>query len=365
MCSFRNKKVKKFLIVFIFLTAGFFFAAQFVNAEAPKKSSYVLTFESVYPKGHPRLKFVEACLDQIEEKSQDSIKFFRNYKKPARRDHALDALAAGNNIDILAAYPTYYSQTVAIGGWQQIPGNFRNWEDCWELCVNGEVADLMDGVYQKLANAKYLGAFPIGPYNFQVTKKSKKIRNFEDFKGMKIRSLSNETTLAIKNLGAIPVEIMGGDYYKIMQKGVIDAGLMPNYTIKQYKLWEVCDEIVDPPFIGYSVGFIWINLNTWNKLDDGLKKIILDTIRSKELWQKWVSNYEEEQDSPVIKEAKENKIEFYELPKPDADKMYEAVSPIWGNYIEECKKQGSGAEAEKISSIIRERFNKPILEEKK
>ncbi len=320
------------------------------------KQTYLLTFESVYPKGHMRLKFVEDCLDQIETRSNGKIKFFRNYGKPARKDKGIDALVAGN-IDILVAYPTYYTDKIAIGSFQQLPGNFKGWEDCWDLLVNGKVGEIVDQVYMKHANVKYLGAFPIGPYNFQITKKAKKVRTLEDFKGLKIRGTSVESSSGIKALGAQPVDTIG-DYYKALEKGSIDGGLMTSYTIKQYNLWEVCDEVVEPPFIGYVAGFFWMSANKWNKMDDEARSIIIDVIHSKELWAKWVKVYTEKQDEPIIAEAKARGMDFFVLPPEEVSKMYTLTSGCWDSYVTTCQKQGIGEEALEIKNIIRERFNK-------
>ena len=151
-------------------------------------AEYTLIYESVYPKGHIRFLVVDDILDRIEAKSGGRIVFERHYGgEPISKKEALSALSRGA-IDLLMAYPTYYDGKVAIGDWQQLPSNFRSWQDCYDLAVNGPVAEVMDSVYTKLAKVKYITCTPVAPYNFQVAKNSKKIRRFEDFKGMKIPS---------------------------------------------------------------------------------------------------------------------------------------------------------------------------------
>jgi len=326
-----------------------------INDSQAKSKSVSILYESVYPKGHMRFKFTEDALDQIEQKSEGQIKFIRHYGEPVSKKEALKALGRGT-IDMLQAYPTYYDGKIAIGDWQQLPGNFRKWQDCHDLCVSGEVAKIMDRAYRKSANVTYVGANPIAPYNFQVAKKSKKIRKFEDFKGLKIRSAGGSASIAVKALGASPVMTIGGEYYQAMQRGVVDAGLMTTYSLKQYRLWEVADQIVNPPLIGYAVSFIWMNQDKWKKLDPNHQNIILDVMRSKELWEKWVSVYENEQDGKIIVEAKKMGVEFYTLPSEEAEKMYRATETVWDWYIEQCEKQGLGAEAKTVKKLILERF---------
>jgi len=325
-------------------------------AATAQDKPFTLIYESVYPKGHMRFLVVEEILDRIEADSKGRIKFDRHYGEPVSQKEALSALTRGA-IDVLVAYPTYYDGKIAIGDWMQLPANFRSWQDCWDLTVNGRVAEIMDRVYMKSARVKYLTATPVAPYNFQVAKKAKKIRTFEDFKGMKIRSAGGSASIAIKALGASPVMTIGGEYYQAMQKGVVDAGLMTTYSLKQYRLWEVADQVVDPPLVGYSVAFMWMSLKTWDKLPKDLQELVVKTARSKDLWEKWNRIYDKEQDGPIIAEAKKMGVEFFVLPEREAEKMYKATDSVWDWYVQECEKQGTGAEAREVRKLIQERFH--------
>jgi len=318
---------------------------------------FTLVFESVYPKGHMRFLVVDDLLDRIEANSKGRIKFERHYGgEPVSKKEALNALSKGV-IDLLMAYPTYYDGKIAIGDWQQLPSNFRGWEDCWDLTVNGPVAAIMDKAYSKVAKVKYITCTPVAPYNFQVAKKAHKIRKVEDFEGMKIRSAGGSASIAIKMLGASPVMTIGGEYYQAMQKGVVDAGLMTTYSLKQYRLWEVADQVVNPPLIGYAAGFLWMSNKAWRKLPKYLQEMIIKTARAKDLWSKWVGIYEKDQDGPIIAEAKKRGVEFYTLPPAQAEAMYKKTQPVWDWYVEQCDKQGLGSEAREVRKLILDRFN--------
>lgn len=321
-----------------------------------EKKPLTLIYQSVYPKGHFRFKMTEEILDTMEAQSKGRIKFDRHYTEPVSQKEALNALTRGA-IDILVAYPTYYDGKIAIGDWQQMPANARNAKDCYELTVAGPVADIMDKVYTKYAKVKYITCTPIAPYNFQVAKKSKKIRTFEDFKGMKIRSAGGSASIALKMMGAAPVMTIGGEYYQAMQTGVVDAGLMTTYSMQQYRLWEVADQVVDPPLVGYSTAFMWMSVKAWDKLSGDQQNMFLRIARSKELWDKWVRIHEQEQDGAIIAECKSRGVEFYVLPEKEADKMYKATMPVWDWYVAECEKQGTGAEAREVRKLLLDRFN--------
>lgn len=344
------KKILIFLVAVIL--TGFMLSDDVFAAE---DKPLTLIYQSVYPKGHFRFKMNEEILDTIEVQTKGRIKFDRHYTEPVSQKEALNALTRGA-IDMLVAYPTYYDGKIAIGDWQQMPANARNANDTYELTVAGPVADIMDKVYTKYAKAKYLTCTPVAPYNFQVAKKAKKIRTFEDFKGMKIRSAGGSASIALKMMGAAPVMTIGGEYYQAMQTGVVDAGLMTTYSLQQYRLWEVADQVVDPPLVGYSTAFMWISLKAWNKLSPEQQNIFLKVARSKELWDKWVNIHEKEQDGAIIAEAKSRGVEFYVLPEKEAEKMYKATMPVWDWYVAECEKQGTGAEAREVKKLLLDRF---------
>jgi TRAP-type transport system periplasmic protein len=345
--------MKKILVILVAVVLVVFAVrdAAFSAEEKP----LTLVYESVYPKGHFRFNIDEEMLDTIEAQSKGRIKFDRHYTEPVNQKEALNALTRGT-IDILVAYPTYYDGKIAIGDWQQMPANFRNAKDAYELTVAGPVADIMDKVYTKYAKVKYLTCTPVAPYNFQIAKKAKKIKTFEDFKGMKIRSAGGSASIALKMMGAAPVMTIGGEYYQAMQTGVVDAGLMTTYSLQQYRLWEVADQVVDPPLVGYSTAFMWMSMKAWDKLSKDQQALVLKVTRSKELWDKWVKIHEQEQDGAIIAEAKSRGVEFYVLPETEAEKMYKATMPVWDWYVAECEKQGTGAEAREVRKLLLDRF---------
>jgi len=317
---------------------------------AEKEKSFNIVYESAFPKGNMRFLYTEEALDQIEEKSQGRIRFQRHYLEPVPVAEGLTALGRGV-IGMLLSYPLYYSGRIAIGDWQQMPTNFKGWEDCYELAVEGRISEIMEKTYKEKANVIYLGLNPVGPYNFQVSKKSRKIRTFEDFRGLKIRVSGGAASVALEALGAASVQTISAEYYEAMQRGLVDAGLMTTYSLEQYQIWEVADQIVNPPLIGYTVGFIWMNQDIWNSLGTELQQIFIETIRSRALWEKWNAIYEQ-QDDKIRKTAEEKGVEFYTLPEEEAEKMYKAAAVAWDWYVEQCEKQGLGNEAKEVKKLL-------------
>ena len=88
----------------------------------------------------------------------------------------------------------------------------------------------------------------------------------------------------------------------------------------------------------------------------GPQDLFIKTARSRHLWEKWNRIYDKEHDGPIIAEAKKMGVEFDVLPEQEAEKMYQATDSVWDWYVQECEKQGTGAEAREVRKLIQDRF---------
>lgn len=292
-------------------------------------------------------------MDAVEKKSGGRIKFERHWGgQPVPVQEMLSAVKHGT-LDIISETPDYYSGQVAIGDIGMMPKTFRTNEDVFDLWWNSPLGKIMDEAYQKKAGVKVLFPLIFGDSTIQVSKKIKKIRKLEDFNGLKMRAPGGIPHLVTKALGGAPVSIVGAEYYTAMQRGVVDAGIMPTYSLESYKMWEVADQVVTPPIFGCCFMFWFVNLNKWNELGPELQKLFFSTHR--EMESQFIS-YNADDDARVEKIAKEKGVEFYTLPPSEQEKLFKAMENVWDEYIAKCDKQGMKSEASQVRSILHERF---------
>lgn len=314
-----------------------------------------LIFQNNYPTKHSRLGLVTVgmWLDEVEKASGGKIKFERHWAgEPLPAKEALDGLSMGV-VDLLCGFPPYYSGKVAIADISAMPKNFKTPEDVYDLWWNSPMGKLINDVYEKRAKVKVLFPIIFAPENFQVAKRAKKVRHFEDFKGMKIRAGGGMLMETVKAIHASPVHTHGGEYYTAMQRGIVDAGLMTTYSLETYKIWEVSDQVVNPPIMNNCWAAVYMNKASWDKLSPEMQKILVDS--AKELQPKWTDHMNSD-DARITKKSKEKGVEFYVLPKEDQKKMWNATDKVWDIYIEKCAKQGSEKEAKQVRRIVNERF---------
>lgn len=325
-------------------------------AQAAAGGTVTLVVQNNYPTKHSRLgvKTLGKWMDEVEKASGGKIKIERHWAgEPIPAKEALDGLSKGV-IDILCAFPPYYSGKIAIADICAMPQNFKKASDVYDLWFNSDLGKLVDKVYQRRAKVKVLFPVIFAPENFQVSKKAKKVRKFADFKGMKIRAGGGMLMETVKAIGASPVHTHGGEYYTAMQRGTVDAGLMATYSLETYKMWEVADEVVNPPIMNNCFVLVYMNQRKWNKLGKDLQKVLIGT--AQKMSSQWM-DYIAEDDARITKKAQAKGVEFYMLPKAEQDKMWSAIKPVWDLYVKTCAKQGSKKEAEAIRAIMQKRFD--------
>jgi TRAP-type C4-dicarboxylate transport system substrate-binding protein len=346
--------MKKFLIL-----AGMavLVLATMISVAAAAQKPVTLIIENVYPSTHARLgakAVIGTWLDAVEKNSKGMIKFERHWAgEPVPSKETLDALSVGT-LDLIVAFPPYFSGKVGIADVCAMPKNFRHFVDVYDLWWNSPMGSIIDKVYQKKANAKFLFPAIFAPENFQISKRTKKIKNFADFAGLKIRAGGGALNATVRAIGATPVQTVGGEYYTAMQRGTVDAGLMTTYSLETYKMWEVCDQVVNPPIFNHCFVGVWMNLDKWKKLSPQLQKIMLDSARNLETH--WIA-FCEMDDARIIKIASTKGVQFYTLPPAEQAKMWKAVAPVWNTYVANCKKQGLEKEAKQIRDIVEKRFD--------
>lgn len=327
-----------------------------LSAQSADKQ-FRLVFEYHGPSSHARVgnkaPMGGGWMDAVEKLSGGRIIFERHWGgEPVPVKEALDALRKGT-LDVLAEVPHYYSGKIAIADIGIMPKNYRTFSDIFDLWWNTPLGNIIDTVYQKRAKVKVLFPQIFAAENMQISNKTKKIRTFEDLKGLKIRAAGGLTHLSVKCLGAAPVTTIGGEYYTAMQRGTIDAGIMTTYSLESYKMWEVCHQVVNPPIFNSCHQLVWVNLDKWNELGPELQNILVNTARMME--SQFIS-FVNVDDARVEKLAREKGVEFYTLPLEEADKMWNAVEPVWDEYVKVCAQQGLESEAKQVRAILNERF---------
>ena len=107
--------------------------------------------------------------------------------------------------------------------------------------------------------------------------KSKPIRTLDDMKGMKIRTPSAAQSSQLEALGAVPIDMPANQIYNSLDRGVVDAAMIPISGAIDFKLIEVARYFTLNAPLGRSPFMVAMNQGRYDKLGPQEKKAIDDT----------------------------------------------------------------------------------------
>lgn len=147
-----------------------------------------------------------------------------------------------------------------------LPFLFADYDEAREI-INGEAGEYLAG---KMAESNmHVGSWMT--MGFRETTSKKPINSVEDFKGLKIRTQSNEVHQAIfSTLGAAPTIISFSELYTAMEQGTVDAQENPYVNIQNNAYYEVQDYLVETNHV-FQLTALLISSSTYDKLTDEQK----------------------------------------------------------------------------------------------
>jgi len=168
--------------------------------------------------------------------------------------------------------------------------------------------------------------------------KSKALRTMEDIKGMKIRTPSAAQTAQLQALGATPIDMPAPAIYNNLDRGVIDATMIPMSAALDFKLIEVARYYtIDAP-LGRSPFLVAMNEARYSKLPAEFRKIIDDTT-GVGLSLKCAQTYDKK-NGEAIEAAKTRKYELIPLAAAERQRWMAAFKPMIAAQVEEFEKKG-------------------------
>jgi TRAP-type C4-dicarboxylate transport system substrate-binding protein len=181
--------------------------------------------------------------------------------------------------------------------------------------------------YEKKNNVKVLTFSGCTPNIVGVRKPWKGLRDFE---GKKIRVFPGWEE-AVSKLGGTPVTISWGEIYTSLENGVIDAYTGTMWDLAGIgKFYEQAPYILDLKQGSCAMAVTVINLDSWNKLPDDVKKLMEEV--TKESIDKQAELYMEA-DARIYKVYKDAKVKTLEFSPEDVKKFKDLIVPKrWDNW---------------------------------
>ena len=141
-----------------------------------------------------------------------------------------------------------------------------------------------------------------------MTNNVRPIKTPEDMKGLKIRVMSNQVYIEmVKAMGASPTPMAFAELYSAMQQGTVDGQENPSAHIFTKRFFEV-QKYASLTGHAYAPEPVLISMRTWNKLTDEHKAIIQEAANEAIVWQRKLSEKEDEEFWKKIRATKKMSV---------------------------------------------------------
>ncbi len=210
-----------YLLLVVALVGGLVFAALGTSVAADKKIKWKMTTTwspaiNLYYGEKELIKYVKEMTG-----GNFDIKYFPGGSL-MKAFEVFDACSK-NTVQMAGDWPSYWaSKDPAFDFLGSFPFGFTNMDYIiWMYQFGGlEVMQKMFGKYGMTYFT--LGATPMES-GFRTTKKTGPIKTMTDYKGLKLRTPSRATIWILKQIGAAPMKIPGGEIYLAVERGVLDG----------------------------------------------------------------------------------------------------------------------------------------------
>ncbi|MBI3436444.1 MAG: TRAP transporter substrate-binding protein [Proteobacteria bacterium] len=172
-----------------------------------------------------------------------------------------------------------------------------------------------------------------------IMSKAKPVRTLDDLKGMKIRTPSAAQSAQLVALGATPIDMPAPAIYNALDRGVVDATMIPMSAALDFKLVEVAKYFtVDAP-LGRSPFLVAMNKARYERLAPDLKKV-LDETTGLSLSLKGAATYDEQNNAAIAAVEKDKDRDLIKLSDAEHKRWFEAFRPLIQSKAQEADKAG-------------------------
>jgi TRAP-type C4-dicarboxylate transport system substrate-binding protein len=170
-----------------------------------------------------------------------------------------------------------------------------------------------------------------------IMSKSKPVRSLDDMRGLKIRTPSAAQSAQLETLGAIPIDMPANQIYNSLDRGVVDAAMIPMSAAVDFKLIEVARYFTINAPLGRSPFLVAMNRARYDRLAPDLKKAIDDSTGLK-LSLKGADTYDEQNNAALAAARKDREV--ITLSAQERQRWVDAFKPLINRKVEEAEKAG-------------------------
>jgi TRAP-type C4-dicarboxylate transport system substrate-binding protein len=324
------------LIVLLVIGLAISCTTQSPSPEEPK----VLRLVMGPPPGDPQITETEAMAKRFYERTNGEYQIeIHTGETLLKTAEYIDGVRTGA-VEMTAAGWGIYAGADPRLGIIEIPFLFTNVQ---AVAAAGEAcSELLDPVFQEKFNQKVLGPYTTGGFELISTRP---VKTLEDWQGLMVGAITPVMSGLAQALGGSPIVVMWIDLYSNLEKGVIDATLIPTQGALASRLNDVASNVTIFYACSGVMGYT-INLDVWKAMPKPTQDILLEEAQQtcKTLNDLAIRMHDED-----IAEFEALGIDVYILPKAERDRWVEQFQPSIDEQI-----SGLGEFGQKIKQIANE-----------
>jgi TRAP-type transport system periplasmic protein len=282
--------------------------------------------------------FTDMAQKEADQKYPGQLKIdYKGAGEVIQTQQQVEALRSGL-IDMVLTAASYYVSIMPEMDVMSLT-QFSPWEE-----RKAGVTDYLEKIHNAKAKSHYLGRLGSGSlFHIFMTKPIQKV---DEFKGVKIR-VSPTHIPFIKALGAEPVVTTPAEIYTAIERGLVAGYIQPPVVIRDLGLVPVTKYMVFPGFY-QPIIVVMVNLDFWNKLPEGLKTILTQSMEKAEHLA--IENIQNKV-ATELEAFKKDKIAFIQYPAAEAARF----SKMADDALMEVVLKKSPEEAKRIFELTRKK----------
>lgn len=285
-------------------------------------------------------KITKWFMQTATERSNGAVKF--EYYPAEQLGKAKDMLTLVSNgvADIAYVAPSFVTDKLPLSGVAELPLGFttscQGTRAFYSLVNEGGVI-----AQRELApnNVRLLFTIVLPPY--QVFVRGRDLKSVSDVKGLKIRTSGKAKELAVRALGAVPIQIATPDVYQALSRGTIDGMLFPYSSIYSYDLQDLAKSATQGANFGSFVVMYVISERKWRTLPPAVQ----ETLRSvgKEATERGcqISESQERDDQERLRVKGVSETALSDADKATVDKEMSGIGRLWAKELDDRGKPGT------------------------
>lgn len=313
---------------------GLALGASRAEAQQPIK----LRVADSFPNGHfIAEKITKPWIAKIHERVGKDVQI--EYYPAEQLGKAKDVLSltASGVVDIGYVAPAFVGDKLPLSVVAELPIDFKSSCEAtpafYKLATGNGILAKQEFEPNKV---RVLWTVVLVPYQVMLGEKGK-LQGIKSLQGLKLRTTGGAKELAVRKLGAVPVQIPSPEVYESVTRGTVDGALWPYTSVYSYGMETAFKSSTIGENLGSFVVTYVINERKWKSLPPNVQKAITEV---SEQTLKAACDAADNEDVEAIKKLRTAGWTIVQLSAADKQELKEMMSTVSKEWAEGLDKRG-------------------------